>query len=128
MYTKFAVVPNGKATLGDPTFFLECEGNPTTLMTGNNVLPVTSRNPKTKALEPYPSSAHNVMTTLNRLLFRFLEDIAAQVTGDNSGEGFRTPARARRLGWTRGRRSKASHGRNRGQDMALLGRVRAMGI
>ena len=71
IFTKFAVVPNGKPAPGKPPFFLECEGNPTTLMTGNNVLPVTSRNPKTKAVERYPSSAHKVMTTLNRLLFQF---------------------------------------------------------
>ena len=85
IFTKFAVVPNGKPAPGKPPFFLECEGNPTTLMTGNNVLPVTSRNPKTKAVERYPSSAHNVMTTLNRLLFRFLEDIATQITGSDAG-------------------------------------------
>ena len=83
IFTKFAVVPNGKPAPGKPPFFLECEGNP--LMTGNNVLPVTSRNPKTKAVERYPSSAHKVMTTLNRLLFRFLEDIAAQITGSDAG-------------------------------------------
>src|SRR5271163_249963 len=85
IFTKFAVVPNGKPAPGKPPFFLECEGNPTTLMTGNNVLPVTSRNAKTKALERYPSSKHNVMTAVNRLLFRFLEDIAAQVTGSDIG-------------------------------------------
>ena len=84
IFTKFAVIPNGKYAPGKPLFFLECEGNPTTLMTGNNVLPVTSRNPKTKAIERYPSSAHNVMTTLNRLLFRFLEDIAAQITSSDA--------------------------------------------
>ena len=85
IFTKFSVIPNGKHAPGKPLFFLECEGNPTTLMTGNNVLPVTFRNPKTKKVERYPSSAHNVMTTLNRVLFCFLEDIAAQVTDSDVG-------------------------------------------
>ena len=54
IYAKFAVIPNGKAAPGDPPFFLECEGNPTTLVAGNNVLPVTSRDATSKALERYP--------------------------------------------------------------------------
>ena len=85
IFTKYAVVPNGKYAQGSPRFFLECEGNPTTLMTGNNVLPVTSRDPNTKKLEPFPSSALNVMTILNRLLFRLLEDLSAQVTKSDEG-------------------------------------------
>jgi hypothetical protein len=83
-YTKFAVVPNGKPAPGDPPFFLECEGNPTTLMRGNNVLPITARDPKTQEVGRYPSSARKVMTTLNRLLFHFLEEIAAQITGSDA--------------------------------------------
>ena len=74
--------PNGKAAPGEPPFFLECEGNPTTLIAGNNVLPVTFRDPNSQAVERFPSSAPRMMTTLNRVLFRFLEDIAGQVTGN----------------------------------------------
>jgi hypothetical protein len=85
LYAKFAVIRNGKAKPGDPPFFLECEGNPTTLIAGNNVLPVTSRDGKSQKLEPFPSSAHRMMTTLNRVLFRFLEDIAGQVIGNAAG-------------------------------------------
>ena len=85
LYAKFAVIPNGKAAPGDPPFFLECEGNPTTLIAGNNVLPVTSRNATSQKLERYPSSAHGMMTTLNRVLFRFLEEVAVQVTGNTAG-------------------------------------------
>jgi len=85
IYAKFAVIPNGKAAAGDPLFFLEGEGNPTSLVAGNNVLPVTSRNPTSEQLERYPSSAPRMMTTLNRVLFRFLEDIAGQVTGSTAG-------------------------------------------
>ena len=85
IFTKFAVVPNGKWVPGQPRFFLECEGNPTTLLAGNNVLPVTVRDPRTKVAEPYPSSAPRVMMAMNRVLFRFLEDIAAQITGDDAG-------------------------------------------
>ena len=79
IYMQFAVVAKGCAEPGDAPFFLECEGNPTTLMAGNNVLPVTARRPATKALERYHSSAHAVMTTFNHVLFRFLESLAAQV-------------------------------------------------
>jgi hypothetical protein len=85
IFSKFSVVPNGKYAPGKPRFFLECEGSPTTLLTGNNVLPVTSRDQKTKKLERFPSSARNVMTTLNRLLFHFLEEIAAQAMGSDAG-------------------------------------------
>jgi hypothetical protein len=85
IFTKFAVVPNGKWAPGKPRFFLECEGNPTTLLTGNNILPVTTWNPLTEAFEPHPSSAPRVMITLNRVLFRYLEDIAAQITGNDAG-------------------------------------------
>ena len=85
IFTKFAVVPNGKWESGEPRYFLECEGNPTTLIAGNNILPVTARNPETKVVEPYPSSAPRVMTTLNRVLFRFLEDVAMQITGSKVG-------------------------------------------
>jgi hypothetical protein len=85
IFNKFAVVPNGKWAPGKPRFFLECEGNPTSLLSGNNILPVTIANPQTKAVEPYPSSAPRVMITMNRVLFRYLEDIAAQITGNETG-------------------------------------------
>jgi hypothetical protein len=84
IFTKFAVVPNGKWAPGKPRFFLESEGNPTTLLAGNNILPVTARDPQSNKVVPYPSSAPQVMITLNRLLFRFLEDIAAQITGNDA--------------------------------------------
>jgi hypothetical protein len=85
IYAKFAVIRNGKAKPGDPPFFLECEGNPTTLIAGNNLLPVTSRDATSQKLEPFPSSAPRMMTKLNRVLFRFLEDLAGQVTGNTAG-------------------------------------------
>jgi hypothetical protein len=85
IYAKFAVIPNGKAAAGDPLFFLEGEGNPTSLVAGSNILPVTSRNPTSQQIERYPSSAPGMMTTLNRVLFRFLEEVAVQVTGSTAG-------------------------------------------
>jgi hypothetical protein len=64
---------------------MDDNGNPTTLIAGNNLLPVTSRDATSRALEPFPSSAPRMMTKLNRVLFRFLEDLAGQVTGNTAG-------------------------------------------
>ena len=84
IYVKYALVKNGKHIDGEPRYFLECEGNPTTLLTGNNVLPVTVRNAATGLEEAYPSSSHRAMMTVNRALFVFLEQLARQVTGSQA--------------------------------------------
>jgi hypothetical protein len=57
---------------GAPLYFLECSGNPTTVLAGNNVLPITTRDRKTGADEPIPSSAWRPMLTVNRVLFELL--------------------------------------------------------
>jgi len=57
---------------GAPLYFLECSGNPTTVLAGNNVLPITMTNRKTGAIEPIPSSAWRPMLTVNRVLFELL--------------------------------------------------------
>ena len=80
IYVKYALVKNGKYVDGEPRVFLECERNPTTLLTGNNVLPVTVRDAKTCIERAYPSSSHGAMMTVNRALFVFLEQLAQQVT------------------------------------------------
>jgi hypothetical protein len=53
-----------------------------------------------------------------------------QVTQQNAAmvKGFGRRRIGDGVAWTRGRRPKASPGRNRGQDMALFGRARPMGI
>jgi hypothetical protein len=69
----------------EPAFYLECEGNPTTIMTGNNLRSVTIRDPKTGMKERYPSSSPQVLTLVNRSPFHFLEAVAQAFAPSNSG-------------------------------------------
>jgi len=57
IYVRYELKRNLKREVGDPFHLLECSGNPTTILTGNNVFPVTTTDPDTGAIEPLPSSA-----------------------------------------------------------------------
>jgi hypothetical protein len=78
---EYRLIKNMMHSDGGPLHFLECEGNPTTVLTGNNVLPVAIAHPETGVIQGYPSSAPLVMRTVNRILFEFLEQVSEQVTG-----------------------------------------------
>ena len=52
---------NPRWEAGEPAYLLECEGNPTTIFAGNNVVPITTEDRKTGAVEPLPSSSRRSM-------------------------------------------------------------------
>jgi predicted house-cleaning noncanonical NTP pyrophosphatase (MazG superfamily) len=72
---------------GAPLYFLECSGNPTTVLAGNNVLPITTRL-RTGADEPLPSSSKQTMLTVNRVLFELLAVLNEKLNDCSLNEGF----------------------------------------
>jgi len=82
---RYALVPNSKPEVGGPEFFLEAQGNPTTILVGNNVLPVTVTDPETGEVADLPSSAPHAVATLNRVLFEFLKALYEQMTVFDDG-------------------------------------------
>lgn len=72
---------NGMWKDGEPLYILEGQGNPTTVLAGNNVLPVTTADPKTGLDEPLPSSSREAMETVNRVLFEWLDELNQAATG-----------------------------------------------
>ena len=81
IYAFYALLKNGNHVDGEARFFLECEGNSTTSLSFNNLLPITFRDPASGKLASYPSSSPAAMMAVNRELFYFLDDVAQQVTG-----------------------------------------------
>ncbi len=82
---RYALIPNSRAEEGGPEFFLEAQGNPTTMLVGNNVLPATVPDPETGEIPDIPSSAPHAIATVNRVLFDFLETLCAQMTVFDDG-------------------------------------------
>jgi hypothetical protein len=67
---------------GDPRYFLECEGNPTTVLAGNNVFPVTTVDQETGEAEKLPSSSRASMKVVNRALCDLLKAVSEAVLPD----------------------------------------------
>jgi hypothetical protein len=65
------------------THRLEIDYNPTTILAGNNVHPVTIVDETGKA-KPYPSSHFKTMKQIYRLGFNLLEDLFQQASGTNA--------------------------------------------
>jgi hypothetical protein len=59
---------------------LQATFNPTTILAGNNVHPVTVADPETGEMRPFPSSDLKVMARMNRLGFDLLEQLNQQAT------------------------------------------------
>jgi len=59
---------------------LQATFNPTTVLAGNNVHPVTLADPETGEFRAFPSSDLKVMARINRLGFDLLEELHQQVT------------------------------------------------
>jgi hypothetical protein len=85
IYVSYALIKNGNHVDGEPLYFLEAEGGPTTILSGNNLLPVTFRDPASGEPALYASSSPAAMMAVNRELFHFLDDVAQQVTGAEEG-------------------------------------------
>ncbi len=64
---------------------MEASGNPTTILAGNNVLPVAIAKQDTGAVSRFPSSTQEGIQTVNRVLFEFLEAISQEVLRHGDG-------------------------------------------
>ena len=73
---------------GAPMYFLECSGNPTTVLAGNNVLPVTTADRKTGAIESLPSSSRLTMLTVNRVLIELLAKLNQELNPGSADDYF----------------------------------------
>jgi hypothetical protein len=69
---------------GKAAYFLECQGNPTTIFAGNNVVPITTEDRKTGAIEPLPSSSRRSMLMVNRAPFELLKALDRAITGEKA--------------------------------------------
>src|SRR5271165_5200006 len=69
---RYALIKNTNREEGEPEYFFEAPGNPTTILTGNNVLPATVANPENGVIPKFPSSTPRVMKIANRVLFKLL--------------------------------------------------------
>jgi hypothetical protein len=65
----------------EPLYLFQVSGNPTTIVTGSNVSPVTVPDPQSGVTPQFPSSSRRVMRPFHRVLFDFLDEVARQVTG-----------------------------------------------
>ena len=86
MCPRYEVYPEqGQIGLDDPTSWLVADFNPTTILTGNNVLPATVADPETGEFTEIPSSQPSFLITAYRMGFDLLGQLAEQaglVSGD----------------------------------------------
>lgn len=77
----------GEVDLDEPTSSLVATFNPTTIPTGNNLLPATIAHPATGEIEDLPSSSPRILRTVYRMGLRLLTELARQA-GLTNGEVF----------------------------------------
>jgi hypothetical protein len=71
----------------EPTSWLSVDFNPTTIPTGNNVLPVTIADPVTGEIDEIPSSSPRFLIAANRMALHLLPELARQA-GLTNGDLF----------------------------------------
>jgi hypothetical protein len=85
---RYEVYPEqGRISVADPDSWLVADYNPTTVLAGNNVLPVTIADGETGEIDEVPSSQPHFLITVYRLAFDLLGQLAQQA-GLISGEVF----------------------------------------
>jgi hypothetical protein len=85
---RYEVYPEQRRiNVADPESWLVADYNPTTILAGNNVLPVTIADPETGEIDEIPSSSPHFLITVNRLGFVLLGQLARQA-GLTSGALF----------------------------------------
>jgi hypothetical protein len=82
-----AYAEQGRISLDEPTSWLVTDFNPTTILTGNNLLPATIADPETGEINEVPSSSPRFLITANRMGLHLLPQLARQA-GLISGELF----------------------------------------
>jgi hypothetical protein len=76
---RYEVYPyQGPVGLDEPVSWVVADFNPTTILTGNNLYPATLADPETGELDEVPSSSPRFLTTVFRLGFHLLEQLAQQ--------------------------------------------------
>jgi hypothetical protein len=79
VYLRYEVYPHqGHVPLEQPASWLVAEFNPTTILAGNNVLPVTIADAETGEIDEIPSSQPHFLITIYRLGFDLLGQLAQQ--------------------------------------------------
>ena len=76
--TYHAYAEQGEIGLDGPTSWLVADCNPTTILTGNNVLPATIADPQTGEIDELPSSSPRFLSAAYRLGLSLLADLARQ--------------------------------------------------
>jgi hypothetical protein len=85
---RYEVYPEqGIINVADPESWLVADYNPTTILAGNNVLPVTIADAETGEIDEIPSSSPHFLITVHRLGFVLLGQLAQQA-GLTSGAVF----------------------------------------
>jgi len=82
-----AYAEQGRISLDEPTSWLVTDFNPTTVATGNNLLPTTIADPETGELNEVPSSSPQFLIAASRMGLDLLPQLARQA-GLISGELF----------------------------------------
>ena len=77
----------GEVDLDEPESWLVADFNPTTILTGNNVLPATIADPETGEIDDVPSSSPRFLITAYRMGLHLLPQLARQA-GLTNGELF----------------------------------------
>jgi hypothetical protein len=82
-----AYAEQGRISLDEPTSWLVADFNPTTVVTGNNLLPATIADPQTGEIDEVPSSSPRFLITAHRMGLDLLPQLARQA-GLINGELF----------------------------------------
>ena len=97
---RYEVYPEqGKIGPDEPTSWLVADFNPTTILTGNNVMPATIADPETGEINEIPSSSPRFLITAFRMGFDLLGQLARAGRPDPRG-----PLQSSDLAGDRGRR------------------------
>src|SRR5260370_21520799 len=73
-----AYAQQGEVDLDAPESWLGTDFNPTTIPTGNNVLPATIADPETGEIDDLPSSSPRILIAANRMGLHLLPELARQ--------------------------------------------------
>ena len=82
-----AYADQGRISLDEPKSWLVADFNPTTILTGNNLLPATIADPETGEIDEVPSSSPRFLITVYRMGLHLLPQLARQA-GLTNGELF----------------------------------------
>ena len=82
-----AYADQGRISLYEPKSWLVADFNPTTILTGNNVLPATIADPETGEIDDVPSSSPRFLITASRMGLDLLPQLARQA-GLTNGDLF----------------------------------------